>query len=126
MGNATGIFNLMRNIGGSAGIAFVTTFVARRAQFHQSVLVTHAAPYDPEAQAALQQAQEMLHHLAPPQPLAAPPPPVAFLYGEVQRQAGMLGIIDAFWILAVLMTLLVLGLFLLKRPIHAPSLTAAH
>jgi DHA2 family multidrug resistance protein len=36
MGNATSIFNLMRNIGGSVGIALMTTFLARRAQVHQN------------------------------------------------------------------------------------------
>jgi DHA2 family multidrug resistance protein len=39
MGNATSIFNLMRNIGGSVGIAIMTTFLARRTQMHQNVLV---------------------------------------------------------------------------------------
>ena len=43
---ATGLFNLARNIGGSSGIAAVTTLLARRAQFHQSVLVSHLTPYD--------------------------------------------------------------------------------
>ena len=35
---ATGLFNLARNIGGSSGIATVTTLLARRAQFHQQIL----------------------------------------------------------------------------------------
>ena len=44
MGNATSIFNLMRNIGGSFGIAIMTTFLARRTQFHQSSLVANITP----------------------------------------------------------------------------------
>ena len=32
MGNAAGIFNLMRNVGGSIGIAMITTLVTRNAQ----------------------------------------------------------------------------------------------
>jgi len=47
MGNATGIYNLMRNIGGSVGISLVTTLLARAAQVHQNVLVQHLTPYDP-------------------------------------------------------------------------------
>ena len=43
---ATGLFNLARNIGGSSGIASATTLLARRAQFHHSVLVAHMTPYD--------------------------------------------------------------------------------
>lgn len=44
---ATGLMNLFRNIGGSAGIAMVTTILARREQFHQQVLVSHLTPLDP-------------------------------------------------------------------------------
>ena len=44
MGNATGIFNLMRNLGGSFGIATATTLLSRRAQLHQSRLVEHLTP----------------------------------------------------------------------------------
>jgi DHA2 family multidrug resistance protein len=38
MGNATGIFNLMRNVGGSIGIAMITTLVTRNAQTSQAAL----------------------------------------------------------------------------------------
>jgi DHA2 family multidrug resistance protein len=41
---ASSLTNLFRNQGGSFGIAFVTTLLARRAQYHQSVLVAHATP----------------------------------------------------------------------------------
>jgi len=41
LGNATGLYNLMRNLGGSIGIAFVTTMLARGAQTHQALMVGH-------------------------------------------------------------------------------------
>ena len=41
MGNATGIYNLMRNLGGSFGIAMVSTLIVRRAQVHQALMVGH-------------------------------------------------------------------------------------
>ena len=43
---ASSLTNLFRNQGGSFGIAFVTTLLARRSQYHQSVLVGHATPFD--------------------------------------------------------------------------------
>jgi len=43
---ASSLTNLARNQGGSFGIAFVTTVLARRTQFHQAVLVAHATPFD--------------------------------------------------------------------------------
>ncbi|GAB6039035.1 DHA2 family efflux MFS transporter permease subunit [Fundidesulfovibrio butyratiphilus] len=47
MNNASAIFNLLRNLGGSCGVAFITTLLARRAQFHQFRLVENLSPYDP-------------------------------------------------------------------------------
>ncbi len=47
IGNASGIFNLMRNLGGSIGISISTTFLARMTQTHQANLVGHMTPYDP-------------------------------------------------------------------------------
>src|SRR5439155_939553 len=51
---ASGLINLARNIGGSVGISFVTTILARRAQFHQAVLVTHLTPQAPGYLSSLQ------------------------------------------------------------------------
>jgi DHA2 family multidrug resistance protein len=47
IGSATGLYNLMRNLGGSIGIAFVTTMLARGAQAHQALMVGHLTPTDP-------------------------------------------------------------------------------
>jgi DHA2 family multidrug resistance protein len=43
---ASSLTNLFRNQGGSFGIAFETTLLARRAQYHQSILVVHTTPLD--------------------------------------------------------------------------------
>lgn len=62
IGNATGIFNLMRNLGGSIGIASITTFVARSAQFNQNVLSSHTSKFNPTLQQRLAEIQSMLAH----------------------------------------------------------------
>ena len=56
MGNAAGIFNLARNIGGSIGISLTTTLVARGTQAHQALMVGHLSPFRPEFQQYLQEA----------------------------------------------------------------------
>jgi DHA2 family multidrug resistance protein len=48
LGNATGIYSLMRNIGGGLGISAVSTLLARGNQVHQNVMVAHLTPYDPQ------------------------------------------------------------------------------
>jgi DHA2 family multidrug resistance protein len=47
LGNATGIYSLLRNIGGGLGISAVSTMLARGNQIHQNVMVGHLTPYDP-------------------------------------------------------------------------------
>ncbi|MDE3068431.1 MAG: hypothetical protein KGJ60_12905 [Verrucomicrobiota bacterium] len=54
IGIASGIFNLMRNVGGSVGISMVTTLVARTAQEHQTTLVVDLTPYDTTYQSSIQ------------------------------------------------------------------------
>src|SRR5437879_3969373 len=50
MGNATSLFNLMRNIGGSIGIAMTGTMLARQQQMTTNLLGSHVTPYSPAAQ----------------------------------------------------------------------------
>jgi len=115
LSNATGIINLARNIGGSTGIAFVTTLLARRSQFHQNVLVSHLTPYDYNYQALLdgagqrlvQQGSDAVHAAQQAQGVA---------YGLVQQQAGILSFIDNFWILGVIFLALIPLALLLKSP----------
>src|SRR6059058_4623585 len=54
IGNATSLFNLMRNIGASIGIASVTTILSRHQQVHINNLSTHVTAYNPAAQSAIQ------------------------------------------------------------------------
>ena len=61
MGGATGIYNLMRNLGGSIGISMATTLLARRAQVHQNVMVAKMTPYDPVFQQRLEALRQGAH-----------------------------------------------------------------
>ena len=53
--NATALFSVVRNVGGSAGVAISTTLLSRRAQTHQSALVAHVNIWDPETAERLRQ-----------------------------------------------------------------------
>ena len=111
MGNATGIYNLMRNIGGSFGIAAVTTMLARRAQMHQNILVGHVVTSNP----ALQHELNVLHGAGAP-PLQA----WAVLYQQVIRQATLLSYADNFRTMAGL-ALICIPLVVLFRRIRKPG-----
>ena len=55
LGNATAAFNVLRNVGGSVGVALATPLLSRRSQGHQSVLSAHVNSWDPETAARLKQ-----------------------------------------------------------------------
>ena len=121
MNYATGLFNLARNIGGSSGIATVTTLLARRSQMHQQVLVSHLTPYDPAYRNAIEHTTQLLHAHGASMPDAARQAG-GLLYGGLLRQAAMLSFADAFWVMAVLFVLIIPLMFLMKRtgPMHGP------
>ena len=105
--------SLSRNLGASFGIAFVTTMLARRTQFHQERLVSHATPYDWQWVTTTQRIANTLHTAGLGMSDAAARAQ-AQLYAMVSRQAGMLAYIDNFWLLGVLF-LLPVPLVLLMR-----------
>jgi MFS transporter, DHA2 family, multidrug resistance protein len=126
MGNATSIFNLMRNIGASFGIAAVTTILARRTQVHSNILVAHITPYDASAQRMLESAKAMFMARGS-DAVTATKQAYAAVFGMVQQQAAMLSFLDTFRILGFLFLVLLPLLLLLRRPQHkADAGMAAH
>ncbi len=90
MGNATGIYNLMRNIGGSVGIAAVTTLLARGAQIHQSILVGNLSAANP----AFQQKLNAFEQAVTTQQA------YGLIYTDLIRQSTLLAYMDNFRLLA--------------------------
>jgi DHA2 family multidrug resistance protein len=112
-GNASGIFNLMRNLGGSCGVAFATTMLARDTQLHQHALVGHISPYQPAFQFYYEQIQKWLHIQSPQ--LATPSASLDVIYREVLRQASMLSFNDTFGMLCAATAMLVPVTLLFRR-----------
>ena len=124
MGNATSIFNLMRNIGGSVGIAIMTTFLARRTQMHQNHLVAHVTPSNLSALRMLDGLRA--NFIARGADAAtASRKSLAALYGMVQEHAMMLAFVEAFWLMAVVFLLMIPFVALLqyekKKPAKQPA-----
>src|SRR5262249_52320774 len=53
LGNATAAYNVVRNVGGSIGVALATTLLVRRSQAHQTTLVGHLNIWDADMAAKL-------------------------------------------------------------------------
>jgi DHA2 family multidrug resistance protein len=125
MGNATGLFNMLRNIGGSIGIAMATTALIRRAALHQNEIGTNLTA----SSAVLQQKSRMMavylgHHIGP---AAARPGSLGLMYRLLQQQSALLAYIDVFRWTAVLAFFCAGAVWLFgKPPAHAAPPPGAH
>ncbi len=124
IGNATGIFNLMRNIGGSIGISVVTTLLSRSAQIHQAILVSHLTPYDPEFQQRLHVLQGTLTSQVGP--VAAVQGAYGMIYGTLVKQATLLAFVDNFRLMSLLCLLCIPLVLPLKKVGRRSSPSALH
>jgi DHA2 family multidrug resistance protein len=124
---ASSLTNLVRNQGGSCGIAFVTTLIERREQFHRFDLVEHLDPGSPEVSERLAAYGHQFTQLgysvsdATANSLGA-------LEQAVNRQAMLLGFLDCFVILGCIAVFAaVLALFVKPpRVVAAISSEPAH
>ena len=119
MGNATSIYNLMRNIGGSFGIATMTTFLARRSQVHQNQMVSHISAFDHTTQLTMR-GMTAWFQMHGSNSVEASRKALGAMYGMVQQQAMMLSFVEAFWVMGVIFLGMVPLLLLLRnaRDLH--------
>jgi MFS transporter, DHA2 family, multidrug resistance protein len=113
--NASAIINMMRNVGGSFGIALATTMLARRQQWHQNILVAHVSPFSSNYDAMIQSLQQafLAQSASATDALAQAQ---AALYAMVQKQASMLAFIDTFWVMGAIFLALVPMVLLMRKP----------
>jgi MFS transporter, DHA2 family, multidrug resistance protein len=109
---AAGLINFTRNIGQSVGTSAVTTLLARRSQYHQSVLAvyTHSHRFNAAVTALTSGLRHagLGMHFAQQQALAR-------MYAMVLAQAQALSYIDVYWLLAVTGALMFLLCFFLAK-----------
>jgi DHA2 family multidrug resistance protein len=114
MGNATGLFNMLRNIGGSIGIAMATTALIRRAALHQNNLAANLSA----SNMVLQQKSHLIagylgHRIGP---TGARPGSMGLLYGLMEQQAVLKAYVDVFRWTALLAFFCAAAVWLFKKP----------
>jgi DHA2 family multidrug resistance protein len=112
--NATAAYSMLRNVGGSVGIAVVTTLLAHRSQYHQATLVGHINPWDAQTQDRLAYWASYFA-TAGSDAFTAKRQAVAMVYRETVTQAQLLAYTDDFWLLAVMFAAVPLVLPLMRR-----------
>jgi DHA2 family multidrug resistance protein len=123
IGNASGLYNLMRNLGGSIGIAFVTTMLARGAQVHQALMVGHLAPDNPAFAQRLAAAKKVLG--AHTDPVTATRQAYNAVYSLLDQQAHLWAFVDNFYLFGLLALAGIPLIFLFRRVTYAKKAAAA-
>jgi DHA2 family multidrug resistance protein len=114
MGAATGLANMLRNIGGSIGISMATTALIRRAALHQTEIGAHLSPSDPVFQQSSRAIAAYLgHQIGPAQ---ARPGSFGLIYGLMEQQSALMAYVDIFRWTAVLALICAAAAWLFKKP----------
>ena len=113
MGNATGLFNMLRNIGGGVGISLVATMLTRMGQEHTNLLVANISQFSPSALGLVVGLKGVF---AGSGPGLADRQAFAALFGLVQREATMVALVRVFQYLGVLVLTLIPLIAFTERP----------
>ncbi len=123
-GYATSLYSVMRNIGSSMGVSFVTTWVARRSQFHQSILAAHVTRYDLRTHQFLGLARGLFFHQGFDWSTAGRRG-LGVLYGMLRQQAALISFVEVFRIMGFLFLATVPLVLLTRKATRARSAPAA-
>ena len=99
IGNASGLFNLMRNVGGGIGISMVNTLVARHQQVHRALLVQNLAPTNPAFQQTFTATRGVMSQYVGP--VVADQRAYGLIQGTLERQSAAYSYVDVFRYLAI-------------------------
>jgi len=113
MGNATCIYNLLRNLGGGIGLSLVATYLARFSQAHQAQMVKHLSPLNPQYQQQLAAVQGVFAtHFTPPDAWERAR---AFLYQTLRQQADYWSYVNEFYLIVWLCAVCFLSVLFFKK-----------
>jgi len=118
IGNAASLYNLMRNMGGSIGIALIQTFVVRQRQIHTTRLGEHVTAFDEGTRLMLERMQAAFMQ-AGADAVTALERATAAIWGIIQKQAAMVAYLEAFHVLGLVVVIIAPLAILLRRPRQA-------
>ncbi len=125
MGNATSLFNLMRNIGGSVGIAVTGTMLTRQRQAVAAVLGERITVYDPASQSMLAQLKAGFMARGA-DAVTATERAYGALHGILIQQASMVSFVWLFRLLGTIFLMMIPLILIMRRPKGRVAPAAAH
>ena len=123
-GSASGLFNMIRNLGGSIGIAILATLMTRREQFHSNRIGEAVSLFDPETQQRIEQLTQTFISRGS-NPVTAHDQAIAVIDNIVRREAFVMAFNDGFYFVGIALLLSGLTLLFCKK-VKPGSGAAAH
>jgi len=121
IGQATGLNNMVRQLGGSFGIAITNTYIAQRVAAHRVDLISSLSPFDNQAVSRLDTIGQTMQTAGGLAPADAANAATRALDGIVMVQSHHLAYMDAFMLIAVLFLCCLPLLFFIKEEKGAPK-----
>jgi DHA2 family multidrug resistance protein len=114
-GDASGLFNMMRNLGGAIGTAVLETYLTKREQYHSFIINAHVSLYDPATQTRLAALQHFFLANGSVDPASAMARAANVIGDSIKAQATVMGYADCFGLLGAILVGSVASVALLKR-----------
>jgi len=120
-GSASGLFNMMRNLGGAVGIALLQTVLTKREQYHSNVLMQSVSVFEQATRTRMEQlTQYFINHGVLDRADATHRAYVAIGH-IVQKQAYILAFSDTFYLLGAALIVALIAVLFLKKAGHASA-----
>jgi MFS transporter, DHA2 family, multidrug resistance protein len=120
-GSASGLFNMMRNLGGAVGIATLQTILTKREQYHSNVLMQSVSMLEQATRNRIDQLTQYFINHGVADHAEATHRAVIAIGRVVQKQAFILAFSDTFYLLGVALIVALIATLLLKKPDHLAS-----
>jgi len=123
-GAASGLFNMMRNLGGAIGVALIETYFTKREQFHSFIINQHVSLFEPATRARLAGLQQHFMAAGDANAAGALHRAVIAIGETIRAQATIMGYADCFGLLGVVGLLAIVGVAFVRK--GTGGTTAAH
>jgi len=114
-GGASGLFNMMRNLGGAIGTAAIETFFTKREQFHSAMITPEVSLLEPATRNRLTDLRQHFMSHGFPDPASAMHRAIVAVGDTIRAQATIMGYADCFALLGVVLLVAAVLVALLQK-----------